>query len=203
MESQKVWTDAGAVLESEYTSKLNSLKGMIQRRAAELHLPYEPTTEFESPEIWVNAYRLALYDAPDNIDAGKERMWVEARLNEWKTYEADWNKRQADLKKEVERIQATPKDKIEDVNRRVARLNLRIEETEAEMAPIQNELDGNQKMLDQLAEQDRALDRPYYEMLLSTPDKNKLYTLHVDKPTGQFSWRDISLKEFPPGNYLL
>ncbi len=62
--TQQVWDVDGAAIDNEYTSRFNQLQQTIAGRAKSLNLKYQPDPAYPSPEVWANAYRLALYQVP-------------------------------------------------------------------------------------------------------------------------------------------
>jgi hypothetical protein len=201
--SQRLWASAGIQLDEEYEQKLDEFRVRVENRARELNLPYDPASDIKSPDVWVNAFRLALYDAPPAVNGSDERVWVESILTEWKGWHKTWDARVAAVKQEVERIQASPKEQIDEINRRIANLNSRIDETRTEIEPVQKELEVNQKALDGLLSEDQALQAEYFQRLLKTPDGRTRFRVPFDTATGKFSWRHIEKTPFKPGQYLL
>jgi peptidoglycan hydrolase CwlO-like protein len=200
--SKKVWTDEGAKLDREYDERMSAFKNAVENRARELNLPYDPATDIQSPEVWVNAFRLSLYDAPASVNGAEQRIWAESQLNAWKAYNKEWEDRVTKLKAEVERIQTAPKERIDEINRRIATLNARVDETTTEIEPLQRELDLNQKSLDLILAEERSLDNEYYGRILKAPGVRH-HTFDFDAATGEFRWRNIQKTPFRPGIYTL
>ena len=84
--TQKVWDVDGAQIDAEYTDRFNQLQKTIADRAKSLKLTYQPDPNFESPEVWANAYRLALYQVPAGVDTVKEHQWLGDQMTQWRAY---------------------------------------------------------------------------------------------------------------------
>lgn len=200
----KIWAGPGAVLDTEYAQKKDEFHKKIVDRAAALKINYVDNTDFHDPEVWVNAFRLALYDVPKGINTAQEREWAEKELTGWKKYVESYQQRMAAFKKQVEDIQTSPKGRIGEINQRIADLNQRISETELELEPIRQELKQGQASLEKLKTEQAGLEAPFYKQVLEAPDGSLLLKLSFDAATNRFSWRDINRdSQFPPGEYNL
>jgi len=205
IQAEQIWEGPGKILDEQYQSKLEETKDRIQRRADQLKLNYKPSDEFDSPEVWVNAFRLALYDAPTGVNAGQERLWAESVLREWKEYNDEWRKELAELKTQVQEIQTKPRDQITDIRRNIADLKARIARTEEEIRPLQSEIGGNQARLQEKRELEASLEEPKYKQVLQAANPQMiLKAMTLDPETGRFEWNNIQADpRFEPGKYLL
>lgn len=200
----KIWAGPGAALDVDFAQKKEEFHKKIVERAAQLRIKYVDNTDFRDPEVWVNAFRLALYDAPKEINTTAQREWAEKELNGWKKYVESYQQSMTALKKQVEEIQTSPQGRIGEINQRVADLNQRIGETEQEITPIRQELKQGQEALDKLKAEQASLESPFYKQVLDAPEGSLLLKLNFDPETNRFSWREINRDpQFPPGEYNL
>lgn len=190
--SNKIWADQGVALDDEYNQKKDVIHQRIIDRAAQLKINYIDNTDFRDPEVWVNAFRLALYDAPKGINPSTERIWAESQLVEWKKFVTEYQQRVTDLKKQVDDIQTSPKGRIAEINQRVEDLNQRVKETETEIEPIRSELRDGQVMLEKLKITQAGLEAPFYKQVLEAPEGAILQKIDFDPQTNRFSWREIN-----------
>ncbi len=200
----KIWSGPGAALDTEFSQKKEEFHKKIAERAAQLKIKYVDNTDYRDPEVWVNAFRLALYDAPKEINTGVQREWAEKELASWKKYVESYQQGMAALKKQVEEIQTSPQGRIGEINQRVNDLNQRIAETEQEIQPIRQELKQGQEALDKLTAEQASLESPFYKQVLDAPEGSLLLKLNFDAATNRFTWREINRDpQFPPGEYNL
>lgn len=207
--SNKIWAGQGAALDDEYTAKKEEIHQRIIARADQIKIKYVENSDVRDPEVWVNAFRLALYDAPKGINPTAEREWAESQLVEWKKFVTTYQQRVADLKKQVDDIQTSPKGRIAEINTRVEDLNQRVKETETEIEPIRSELRSAQAALDKFKADQLGLEAPFYKQVLEAPEGAILQKIDFDPQTNRFSWREINRDgQYQPaegqvGNYYL
>lgn len=200
----KVWAGPGVALDAEYAQKKDEFHKRIVERATQLNIKYVDNTDFHDPEVWVNAFRLALYDVPKGINPSAEREWAEKQLNAWKKYVETYQQSTAAIKKQVDDIQTSPQGRIGEINQRIADLNQRITETEQEIAPIRAELKDGQTALDKLKTEQAGMEAPFYKQVLEAPEGSLVLKLNFVPETNTFSWREINRdSQFPPGQYYL
>jgi hypothetical protein len=200
--ARKIWETEGVALDNEFDNALQDFSKILQDRAKSLKLNYVHNEEYKSPEVWVNAFRLALYDAPKGVSTGLEREWAEKNLAEWRGFEAGINTRRQALKAKADKFRGEVGPNIEKYTDRIAELRIRVAETEAEIGPLREELAMHQRDLDAVKASEAALDGPYYEQMLRIPLGNVLHKLPLDK-NGKFLWTHLEKNPaYPPGNYL-
>ena len=85
-DTQKIWDGEGAQIDGEYQAHFNQLKQTIADRAKSLNLKYQPDETYQSPEVWANAYRLALYEVPAGVDSVKEHHWLGDQMKQWRDF---------------------------------------------------------------------------------------------------------------------
>ncbi|MEM1058721.1 MAG: hypothetical protein AAGK14_05700 [Verrucomicrobiota bacterium] len=204
-QAEQIWEGPGKELDEEYETKLEETRERIGRRAEQLGLDYNPSDEFDSPEVWVNAFRLALYDAPTGVNAGQERLWAESVLREWQGYNQDWRTQLGELKTQVQKIQATPREQIEDIRRNIADLKARIAQTEAEVQPLRDEINFNEARLQEKRQLEASLEEPKYKQVLQSANPEMIKKAFAfDPETNRFEWNEIQADpRFQPGRYLL
>jgi hypothetical protein len=188
--SQAVWDGPGAQLEAEYNAKLDELQQTIANRARALKLNYQPDNTYHSPEVWANAYRLALYETPPGVDGVKEHTWLEAQLKAWRDFTKTIDDRQNQLRQQAAQIQLSPTAKVTDLNGKIDELRQRITATQAEEDPLKAELQEAQADLSEVQASESGLDAKYYKQLYALPESNVTKRLPI-APNGRFSWPHV------------
>jgi hypothetical protein len=185
--TQAVWDKEGADIDNEYAAKMQQLDDAIAARAKSLNLNYQPDPTFKSPEVWANAYRLALYQVPKGVDSLKEHQWLGDQMKQWRDYQKSLDDRQEQLREKAAQIKLGPAPKIADLNAKIDDLQQRIDSTNAEEVPLKAEL--QQAQIDLAASQGSVagLDDKYYKQLDSLPQE--AITKHIPlNPNGRFTW---------------
>jgi hypothetical protein len=188
--AQKVWDGPGAALEDEYQTKLTQLQNAIADRAKSLKLTYTPDNTYQSPEVWANAYRLALYQTPPGVDGTKEHQWIEDQLTAWRAYTKSYDDRKDKLRQQAAQFQNAPSTHVTDVNGRIEDLQHRVDSTEAEEDPLKVELQQAQADLAAAQTAEADLDGKFYQQLYGLPEPNIIKRLPVE-PNGRFSWSHL------------
>jgi hypothetical protein len=187
--TQQVWDVDGAQIDQEYASRMSELQRTIADRAKSLNLNYQPDPNFPSPEVWANAYRLALYQVPAGVDSVKEHQWLSDQMKQWRDYEKTLDDRKEALRDKAAQIKLAPAPKINDLNAKIADLQQRIDGTAAEEVPLKAELQQAQADLVTAHAEEAGLDDKYYKQLYSLPEE--AITKHIPlRPDGRFSWVD-------------
>jgi hypothetical protein len=188
--AQKIWDGPGAQLEAEYNQRLDALQSAIAARAAKLHLNYQADNTYRSPEVWANAYRLALYQTPPGVDNAAEHQWIEDQLKQWRDFTKATDDQQQALRQQAAQLKLAPAPKVADLNSRIEDLQHRIDSTESEEEPIKMELQQAQADLGQSQQEEASLDAKYYQELYALPGENIATHLPL-APNGRFSWREM------------
>jgi hypothetical protein len=188
--SQHVWDGPGAEMEADYQSRLGALNQAIATRAKANNLPYNPDPSFYSPEVWANAYRLALYQVPAGVDAVKEHTWLETQMKAWHDFTKAMDAKEASLRQEAAQLKLQPIARVADLKSQVADLQQRIDATLAEEEPLKAELDQARTDLATVQAEEQALDAKPYEQLDALPEKNVTKRLELQR-NGRFSWREV------------
>ena len=185
--TQQIWNGPGAEIDADYTARMNQLQEAIAARAKSLKLPYQPDPEYNSPEVWANAYRLALYDCPAGIDSVKEHDWLSDQMKQWRDFEKSLDDRKEKLREKAAEIKVAPAPKIADINDKIDDLQQRIDSTTAEEVPLKAELDQARADLVSAQAADAGLDDKYYKQLYVLP--GEAAATHIPLATnGRFSW---------------
>jgi hypothetical protein len=191
-QTQQIWDGPGAELDSEYTTKLNQLQQLIADRAKSLKLNYQNDETYHSPEVWANAYRLALYDVPPTIDSAKEHAWLTDQITQWRAFVKTLDDRKEALREKAAQIKLAPASKIADLNAKMDDLQHRITATGAEEVPLKVELQQAQADLAQSQATDAGLDDKYYQELYAIPEKNITNNTRIHLlQNGRFTWANI------------
>jgi hypothetical protein len=188
--SQKIWDGPGAQIEDEYNTRLDQLQAAIAARAKSLGLTYQPDNTYRSPEVWANAYRLALYQTPPGVDNAKEHAWIEDQLKQWRDFTKSLDDRQKALRDQAAQIKLSPAPKVTDINNQIEDLQHRIDSTISEEDPIKMELQQAQTDLVEAQSAEAGLDAKYYQELYALPEQSITKRLPL-RPNGRFSWREM------------
>jgi len=187
--TQQIWDGEGARIDEEYQSRLNQLQKAIADRAKSLNLKYQPDDSYQSPEVWANAYRLALYDVPAGVDGVKEHQWLADEMKQWRDFLKTLDVRKEQLREKAAQLKLAPAPRITDLNTKIDALGQRIDSTAAEEVPLKAELQQAQADLVQAQAADAGLDDKYYKQLYSLP--GEAVTKHIPLATnGRFTWVD-------------
>ena len=161
----------------------------IADRAKSLKLNYQPDDTYRSPEVWANAYRLALYQVPAGVDSVKEHAWLGDQMKAWRDFQKSEDDRKEALREKAAQIKLSPAPKIADLNAKIDDLQQRIDATEAEEAPLKTELQQAQADLVAVQSEEAGLDDKYYQQLDVLPAE--AVTKHIPLQTnGRFTWVD-------------
>ncbi len=147
--TQKIWDTEGAEIDREYQDHFASLKASIADRARSLKLAYTPDPAYDSPEVWANAYRLALYQVPAGVDGTKEHQWIGDQMKAWRDFQKSLDDRREQLREKTAQIKLEPGSKLADLSAKIDDLNQRIEATQTEEVPLKTELQAAQNDLAQ------------------------------------------------------
>lgn len=201
---EKLWREDADNLDAEYDQKKDAFNQEIAARAKKLNLAqYAPSEELDAPEIAVNAFRLALYSAPDGVDTGKEREWAEGRLKSWRKFEEDWSERQLKIKQEADALRQTVQPEIDEVKGRVLVRKEEIAAIEAEIDEFGKEVARHEEKKKDIQEQLGAVVQPFYQDLLKAPNDYVLTKWPVEK-LGLVDIRNLDRDpNFPPGEYRI
>jgi hypothetical protein len=187
--TQQIWDVDGAQADAEYASRMDQLKHAIADRAKSLKLNYQPDATYNSPEVWANAYRLALYQVPAGVDGVKEHAWLSDQMKQWRDFQKSMDDRTEQLREKAAQIKLGPAPRIADLNSKIDGLQQRIDATEAEEVPLKAELQTAQDDLVQAQASDAGLDDKYYKQLDSLPGEAVIKRIDL-KTNGRFTWVD-------------
>lgn len=201
---EKLWREDADNLDAEYERKKDGFNQEIAAKAKKLNLAqYAPSDELDAPEIAVNAFRLALYSAPDGVDTAKERAWAEERLKSWRKFEEDWSERQLKIKQEADTLRQTVQPEIDEVKGRVVVRQEEIAAIEAEIDEFGKEVARHEEKKKDSQEELGAVMQPFYQDLLKAPNDYVLTKWPVEK-LGLVDIRNLDRDpNFPPGEYRI
>jgi len=188
-DTQQIWDGEGREIDDEYQSHLDQLKKMIADRAKSLNLKYEPDEAYQSPEVWANAYRLALYQVPPGVDSVKEHQWLGDQMKQWRDLQKTLDARKEQLREKAAQLKLEPAPRITDLNAKVEELQQRVDATTSEEIPLKAELEQAQADLALAQTADANLDDKYFKQLDSLPDEATTKRISL-KPNGRFTWID-------------
>ena len=192
--SQQIWNGPGAQLEVDYQSRLTSLDHAIRERAQANRLQYDPDPNFYSPEVWANAYRLALYEVPKGVDALKERAWLDGQMKAWHDFTKAMDLKQAQLREQATQLKLAPASKVADIKSQVDDLQQRIDATIAEEEPLKAELEQARGDFVAVQTKEAGLDGKPYENPRRVAGKERHQAAAVARATAGSagaSWRRI------------
>jgi predicted nuclease with TOPRIM domain len=179
----------GAEIDTEYQARFDQLKQAIADRAKSLNLEYQPDETYQSPEVWANAYRLALYGVSSGVDTVKEHQWLGDQMKQWRDFLKTLDDRKEQLREKAALVKTSTGPKVADLNTKIDDLQQRIDATTAEEAPLKAELQQAQADLDEAQTTEAGLDDKYYKQLDSLPEAS--ITKHISvKTNGRFTWVD-------------
>jgi hypothetical protein len=188
--AQQLWDGPGAQIDQDYNAREQQLSQTIADRAKALKLNYQPDPNFNSPEVWANAYRLALYQVPAGVDSSKELLWLDDQMKQWRDFTKSVDDRKEKLREQVAAVKQSPADKVTDLQTQIDDLQHRIDSTTSEEMPIKTELQQAQADLVQAQTVEAGLDPYFYKQLYSIPETNIIKRLPL-KPNGRFSWLNV------------
>jgi len=188
--AQQLWSGPGAQIDRDYDTREQQLSQTISDRAKALKLNYQPDPNFNSPEVWANAYRLALYQVPSGVDSAKELLWLDGQMKQWRDFTKSVDDRKEKIREQVAAIKQSPADKISDLQTQIDDLQHRIDSTASEEAPIKTELQQAQADLAQAQGKETALDPSYYSKIYSIPESTIIKRLPIAQ-NGRFHWRNV------------
>jgi septal ring factor EnvC (AmiA/AmiB activator) len=186
-DSQAIYDNQGKALDDEYASHMEALRQAISGRATSLKLPYTPDPAYPSPEVWANAYRLALYETPPGVDGVKEHQWIADQMKQWRDFEKSVDDRSEQIREEAAAAKQEAAPKITDLNAKIDDLNGRIAATQTEEDPLKAELSQAQADLAAAQAADAGLDDKYYGQLNALPGENISYHIPL-QADGRFTW---------------
>jgi len=199
-----LWKNEGVLLDQEYDKKLAELEDRFKQRAQQLGINFTiSSAEARSPEAWVNAYNLALYNPPPEIDPAKERLWAEEELKKWHNFEKENEAKREELKRLTKEIQSEVGPKIQALREQILRLQSRIKDSELEIAPLEQEYANNERELLEAEETERKIKERFLKDLEKIPNNSIREKIPLSKD-GHFEWRRLDQNpKIPPGRYFL
>ncbi len=189
-DAQQLWDGPGAQLDDEYNARCSELKNAIEGRAKSLNLKYAPDPTYDAPEVWANAYRLALYEVPAGVDSAKEYDWLNAQMKAWRDFVKAQDDKREQLREQAAQIKLSPASKLTDLNGQIDDLQHRIDNTQAEEDPLKPELQQAQADLADVETTEAGLDSKYYKQLSALPSASITKRLPMD-PYGRFTWANL------------
>ncbi len=195
--AQQLWDGPGAQIDQDYDARQQQLGQTIADRAKALKLNYQPDPNFNSPEVWANSYRLALYQVPAGVDSSKELLWLDDQMKQWRDFTKSVDDQKEKIREQVAAVKQSPGTKISDLQGQIDDLQHRIDSTLSEETPIKTELQQAEADLTQSQGEMSNLEPYYLGQLYSIPESKIVSGLRLPiKPNGRFSWRNIE-KDMP------
>ncbi len=189
-DAQQLWDGPGAQLDDEYNARSRDLKNAIESRAKSLNLKYAPDPTYDAPEVWANAYRLALYEVPAGVNSAKEYDWLNGQMKAWRDFVKAQDDQREQLREQAAEIKLSPASKLTDLNAKIDDLQHRIDNTRAEEEPLTPELQQAQADLADVETTESGLDGKYYKQLSALPSASITKRLPLD-PYGRFTWPNL------------
>ena len=192
-DTQHIWDSEGAQIDDEYQSHFNQLKKTIADRAKALNLKYQPDETYQSPEVWANAYRLALYDVPSGVDGAKEHQWLGDQMKLWRDFQKSLDDRKEQLREKAAQLKLAPAPRIADLNNKIEELQQREDATLSEEDPLKAELQQAQSDLTAAQAAEASLDDKYYSELYGLPSGSIFNNIRIPvSANGRFTWIEDS-----------
>jgi len=189
-EAQQLWDGPGTQLDDDYNARQSELQNAIVNRAKSLNLKYAPDPTYNAPEVWANAYRLALYEVPAGVDAGKEYQWLNDQMKAWRDFVKAQDDKREQLREQAAQIKMSPATKLNDLNAKIEELQHRIDSTQSEEDPLKPELQTAQADLAETQTTEAGLDAKYYKQLSALPGSSITKRLPLE-PNGRFTWANV------------
>ena len=199
---KRIWDTEGVTIEKEYDKQLDLFQKGVQERVKGLQIKWEPG-ELRSPEVWANAFRLGLYDAPKAVKNVVEREWIEKELQKWRDFEKKWEVGKENIRDRIDQNQEKINEKVISLKDRAQILEIKIGEANQELSPLKTELVRAEGELKESQDEEKSFLDYYYKQILELPEKNIRMTIDL-RADNTFTWGRIhENKAFPAGNYLL
>lgn len=199
---KRIWDTEGATIEKEYDKQLDLFQKGVQERVKALQIKWEPG-DLRSPEVWANAFRLGLYDAPKTVKNVAEREWIEKELQKWRDFEKKWEVGKENIRDRIDQNQEKINEKVISLKDRAQTLEIKIGEANQELSPLKTELVRAEGDLKESQDEEKSFLEYYYKQILELPEKNIRMTIDL-RADNTFTWGRIhENKAFPAGNYLL
>lgn len=175
-----LWEDQSVALAKEYDEFKESLHQEIMTRAEELGVDYQRNTEIDAIAVAVNAFRLALYGVPKEVDVSEQRAWAEGLLQRWDAYEKEWRSRQTEIKEQALKIKKEPLPKIADTRKRIDNLEREIDAVEIDLQSLRDEVARHEQNLQEATQRLAAVDDPFFLELQAIPKEFEVARFPVD-----------------------
>ncbi|MDE1171327.1 MAG: hypothetical protein PW734_09005 [Verrucomicrobium sp.] len=202
-EADALWAHDGKALDAEYAAKMEEFRQQLAARAAQLKLSPDLDPKQPFPDIWVNSFRLSLYNPPPTVKAPAERTWLEQQLADWHAYEKEYDARRNALKKKADDIRQGLGGHLDGLRTRIDRRNASIADTDEQQAPLQSEAQTLESETAAVRTNISEQRKVYTAQVVQIPQRNVLEKLPLT-PEGRFTWDHLEENgKYPPGNYLL
>jgi TolA-binding protein len=182
-----IWANSGAALDAEYTAKLATVKSDIQQHANALKIDYQTNDDFEFPDAWANAFRLAMYGVPPSSKKLEELKWLDGELVDWHSFEAGYYAKKETIKDQVSQTLASNSQAVAQINQQIDDLNRKIGETTDDLQPILHEQEQDQEDINNVENTLVSYEPKYMQELSGVPAQYVLKKLPI-KPDGRFEW---------------
>ena len=203
-ELDDLWIGQGDALEKEFADTKEQLRGQLEDRAARIGVAFKRNEDIDSLDVDVNAFKLALYNAPKTVKVEDERKAADELLAEWQKFQDDWQKRVGALKEKSEAIRKQPGPKIAEVEDQIAKTRNDIAGVDADIASFQQEIRRHEQRLEELNAQANEVTGRFLTSLHNAP-KDFIKTRLTPDAEGVIELKDLRRRaeEFPPGDYYL
>jgi hypothetical protein len=201
--AQSIWETEDAQLTAEFEQREAAFRSQVEERARTLGLKIDQNFEVAMPDAWANAFRLALYEAPQAVQTGKEREWLEQLLADWHQFAGTWDERRNAIGEKAQEVQRMAGEQIEALRLRLVELIRRIEDAQVEVDPLRLELEDRMKEQQSAQEQATVVSGPDLQQAMDVPTKGIQHRVPVSA-AGIISMKRLDRDErFPPGSYWL
>ncbi len=202
-EVARIWQVDGGALDAESAEKLAAFKQTLLDRAKQLGLPLILDDQPSSPEVWVNAFRLVLYNPPPAVKAPEQRAWLEKQLVDWHAYEADVDSRRDAIKAKTDKARQGVGERIVDAKARMEKSRQDIADTDITAVPLQSEFETLKAETAQAEGREQQQRATYAGQLSTLPTRNVIEKFPL-APDGRFAWAHLEQQtKYPPGDYFL
>ncbi len=108
------WEKSARNILAEMKEKKAAFESEVAGRAKSLGMTWPDTFTVSEPDTWSAAYRLGVYKLPRE-KRGAEMVWIKQKLDDWRLYKTDWEKRRSDVREQAKQKQKDNESSILDL----------------------------------------------------------------------------------------
>jgi hypothetical protein len=200
-----IWSVEAKQINQRYEQKRLGTIKQVEERAKSLGLQYSPDkTLSDSVQAALNAYRLALYQANDQVNVLKERQWINSLLDQWVNEDADWQKEMAAVRVKAEENRKQLGSEIEESKNSIADIEPKVKKTDEDVKELQDLVNIAQTRIEEERKNSLEVFAPFYEEITRMPNNESYIRSEFKIINNSISVKDLQhQKDLPAGKYLL